>query len=176
MKLHFIKLCEKNRTFLTICFVPHKNDTLRPLTGQHSFCPLPSSVQHHTRFQFVLSKQKTPQAVLRLRCFGTPEGNRTPSLTLRSLAWPMTYGPDVTSHYFSFKTYLWVQGFCDETCTKGRIMTHFLRRPISKFLARISLDAVPFFSHQALLTEQIMEVKQWKIMKSVRCRKRELTP
>ena len=71
------------------------------------------------------------------------------------------YGPDVTSHYFSFKTYLWVQGFCDETCTKGRIMTRFLRRPISKFLARISLDAVPFFSPQALLTEQIMEVKQW---------------
>ena len=86
------------------------------------------------------------------------------------------YGPDVTSHYFSFKTYLWVQGFCDETCTKGRIMTRFLRRPISKFLARISLDAVPIFSLQALLTEQIMEVKQWKIMESVRCRKHALTP
>lgn len=55
-------------------------------------------------------------------------------------------------------------------------MTRFLRRPISKFLAGISLDVVPFFSLQALLTEQIMEVKQWKIMKSVRCRKRALTP
>ena len=88
----------------------------------------------------------------------------------------MPYGPDVTSHYFSFKIYLWVQDFCDENCTKGCIMTRFLRCPISKFLARISLDAVPLFSLQALLTEQITEVKQWKIMKSVRYRKRELTP
>lgn len=77
---------------------------------------------------------------------------------------------------YSSKRYLWVQGFCDETCTKGCIMTRFLRRPISKFLARISLDAALFFSLQALFPEQIIEVKQWKIMKSVRCRKRELTP
>lgn len=55
-------------------------------------------------------------------------------------------------------------------------MTRFLRRPISKFLARISLDAALFFSLQALFPEQIMEVKQWKIMKSVRCRKHALTP
>lgn len=55
-------------------------------------------------------------------------------------------------------------------------MTRFLRCPISKFLAEISLDAVPFFSLQTLLTEQIMEVKQWKIMKSVRYRKHALTP
>lgn len=107
---------------------------------------------------------------------GALEGIWTPGFVLRSLAWPVTYGPNVTSYYFSFKIYLWVQGFCDENCTKGRIMTRFLRRPISKFLARISLDAVRLFSLQALLTEQIMEVKQWKIMKSVRCRKRALTP
>ena len=42
-------------------------------------------------------------------------------------------------------------------------MTRFLRRPISKFLARISLDAVPFFSLQALLTEQIMEVMEQEV-------------
>lgn len=55
-------------------------------------------------------------------------------------------------------------------------MTRFLRCPISKFLARIALDAVPFLSLQALLPEQITEVEQWKITKSVRCQKYALTP
>ena len=121
-------------------------------------------------------KKKTDKLQQEFVGFWHPRRESNSQLTLRSLAWPVMYGPNVTSHYFSFKIYLWVQGFCDENFTKGCIMTLFLRCPISKFLARISLDAALFFSLQALFPEQIIEVKQWKIMKSVRCRKRELTP
>ena len=81
-----------------------------------------------------MKKQKKHLRKQVLFC-GTPGETRTHYIPLRSMAYRISYEPDITSNTFSFDQLSVVLDFCGAICTKCRSLTLKSGRQISRKLA-----------------------------------------